>query len=1179
MKKVVKGLLTLFVAFIGLNSVKAISSDTSIIYNKSKDQVLTIDYINIRTTNSDNDGYLVCSEGRYCGYDSYSLNQYSIDGEYTAYCLDPHLGSTNTYRLERILGESDDETENAYDYAILDILKNASTQLNNSYTLSDGRVISGDDLYVAASLAIRALDLGVFGYGSTVPKSNAKMQDIGSAHITLAARSLASSGAAGLTVMQNFSPSLTCSGYSDCLSKYLNFNSQRYGWYNQRIIFTHDSGDDENGEGAITDAASELLRNAIQAAADYLNGGTGDSTVIGEIQNTVQDSRTESVVQEYIYAQLSVTDFSEDGYINNLNFVCENCASSGITYNYMEFYNASNEWERVSSSTNLLNALNSDSNGLKNGNIRIRVHITKQVEDDDCSNASYRITYDYMDPNKQYVGARLKAARGNNLQRMVIIDEVEGEAITGEMVGTIGCANAVCSTTLSIPICSDNEEEAISEITSPTDIKKCILDGEDDAGNTYQLSTSNGGVANSYCEVFCKEDYFDVINDGKTGGVKLNPVVKDVNCGGFFQLTAHVEGKKDCYTGGNTDDKRINKEQYLADIERIQRDFIETLNEYNMYYAMANHPRPVPGTYPYSCGDVTSINTLTTSYDSYIQYYSPTFDDEKNGTLHGTYIVPGEDNVMFGDRYNCIPDCDESDVTLGDDEIDIDDNEPVCTYDARLVETAQAGYDRWANEVNSRLRAAITRLNTLKTEYEQTIRNYNACTTVWTNDFPFAQKLEYYYSEYHYQDEYTPYYDLIAAAGNEDLYYLDAQPGTLRQETEVEICLEGANDEYECTGGSRTFSNQNVSLDSFNATGSYGDVFEDRNYIICTTDGCETQEQNISEATFVRKTVKKSQDYITPTVFYQIEANGRITVNSGYTGNALKLDALINSLPVSSSTTGGGIFKLLLEDFGEFYDTGMPGRLIDFGDATNNNSVAEALGSQGIQTFDGEYVCYYESPCRPEECPNCEFVCDEDECYWTDCPTCNFECINCLFNLDELQTNFRPISPNNVNSANREFGYNWNVTTTLTELQLLKDKAETTISEIEEDNETIYDKTGDDSELDFSIRLTPDIINDLKAYNASVEDEGGYANDSLTCYAATINGQSYANIYCYSDVIDDLIEKYDDQITAPNRNNDAANRNDANANADNYWQLWSNWRESATDANGAYVVIGGPSWK
>ena len=170
MKKVVKGLLTLFVAFIGLNSVKAISSDTSIIYNKSKDQVLTIDYINIRTTNSDNDGYLVCSEGRYCGYDSYSLNQYSIDGEYTAYCLDPHLGSTNTYRLERILGESDDETENAYDYAILDILKNASTQLNNSYTLSDGRVISGDDLYIAASLAIRALDLGVLVMVVRFPK-------------------------------------------------------------------------------------------------------------------------------------------------------------------------------------------------------------------------------------------------------------------------------------------------------------------------------------------------------------------------------------------------------------------------------------------------------------------------------------------------------------------------------------------------------------------------------------------------------------------------------------------------------------------------------------------------------------------------------------------------------------------------------------------------------------------------------------------------------------------------------------------------------------------------------------------------------------------------------------------------------------------------------------------------
>ena len=1173
MKKVVKGLLIVFVAFIGLNSVKAISDDTSIIYNKSSSGRVTI---------SD----LLLNDGRNYYFIPYTLtNSEDTSETYRAYCLDPQSDAASRYKVDHILGSSSSERTNAYDYAMLAIMKEV---YSGSYTFTvrydddsgSGtitRTLTGNDLYAATSIAVRVIDLGIFGFGAGA--SSDSDRGMASAHINIAI-----SRAARYPEYSNIIYGVTCSDEDSCRSQYASIvrSEYKYNWYRTDRNFTWSNADRENSEGyAIINASNALTVIGMRAAAEYLENGAvaGDSTVTGEIQSTVQDSRTDSVVQEYIYAQISVSDFDEDGYINNLNFACENCSSSGITYDYMEFYNASNEWERVSSSTNLLDALNANSNGLKTGNIRIRVHITKRVEGDDCNNASYRITYDYMDPSKQFVGALLTARNETDRQRMVIIDEVEGEAITGEMTGTIGCANAVCSTTLSIPICSDNEEEAISQITAPTDIKKCILDGEDDAGNTYQLSTSNGGVANSYCEVFCKEDYFDVINDGKTGGVKLNPVVKDVNCGGFFQLTAHVEGKKDCYTGGNTDDKRINKEQYLADIERIQRDFIKTLNEYNMYYAMANHPRPVPGTYPYSCGDVSSINTLTTSYDSYIQYYSPTFDDEKNGTLRGTYIEPGEDNVMFGDRYNCIPDCDESDVTVGDDEIDIDDNEPVCTYDARLIETAQTGYNRWANEVNSRLQTAIRKLNDLKTEYEQTIRNYNACTTVWTNDFPFAQKLEYYYSEYHYQDEYTPYYDLLAAAGNEELYYLEVQPGTLRQETEVEICLEGANDEYECTGASSTFSSQSVPLDSFNATGSYGDVFEDRNYIICTTDGCETQEQNISQATFVRKTVKKSQDYITPTVFYQIEANGRITVNSGYTGNALKLDALINSLPVSPSTTGGGIFSLLLEDFGEFYDTGMPGRLIDFGDATNNNSVAEALGSQGIQTFDGEYICYYESPCRPEECPNCEFVCDEDECYWTDCPTCNFECINCLFNLDELQTNFRPISPNNVNSANREFGYNWNVTTTLTELQLLKDKAETTISEIEEDNETIYDKTGDDSELDFSIRLTPDIINDLKAYNASVEDEGGYANDSLTCYAATINGQSYANIYCYSDVIDDLIEKYDDQITAPNRNNDAANRNDANANADNYWQLWSNWRESATDANGAYVVIGGPSWK
>ena len=190
----------------------------------------------------------------------------------------------------------------------------------------------------------------------------------------------------------------------------------------------------------------------------------------------------------------------------------------------------------------------------------------------------------------------------------------------------------------------------------------------------------------------------------------------------------------------------------------------------------------------------------------------------------------------------------------------------------------------------------------------------------------------------------------------------------------------------------------------------------------------------------------------------------------------------------------------------------------------------------------------------------------------------HFECINCIFNFDKLQLNFKPISPSDVNSADRDYGYNWDINTTLEQLTLISDKAEQTIKEIEEVNETIYDKTGDDSQLAFSIKLTPNIISDLKDYNETNERYGGYANDSLTCYDATINGKTYKNIYCYSEVIDELYSKYESKITVKNRTN-SLNRTSSNANANGYWTLWPEWTESAKNENGQYIVIGGPSWK
>lgn len=136
-------------------------------------------------------------------------------------------------------------------------------------------------------------------------------------------------------------------------------------------------------------------------------------------------------------------------------------------------------------------------------------------------------------------------------------------------------------------------------------------------------------------------------------------------------------------------------------------------------------------------------------------------------------------------------------------------------------------------------------------------------------------------------------------------------------------------------------------------------------------------------------------------------------------------------------------------------------------------------------------------------------------------------------------------------------------------------KANKTISQIEEKNETIYGDTKDteNSEFAFSIKLTPEIISDIKAYNDSQSKMGGYINDSLTCYDATIDGTTYENIYCYSDYIDSLMEKYSGQMTfGNNRPNDKASRDSYSGD---YWQLWTQNLEYI----GSEDVIGGPSWR
>src|SRR5699024_9828752 len=119
----------------------------------------------------------------------------------------------------------------------------------------------------------------------------------------------------------------------------------------------------------------------------------------------------------------------------------------------------------------------------------------------------------------------------------------------------------------------------------------------------------------------------------------------------------------------------------------------------------------------------------------------------------------------------------------------------------------------------------------------------------------------------------------------------------------------------------------------------YANAFEKKNYVLCKIDGdgegngegiCDNDTRNISQASFVRKSIKKAQDYISPSVFWQSEVSGKITASE-----VEGTESLEHKLPVSSRSVLGGTFRLILEDLGEFYDPGdivgndKYGRLID----------------------------------------------------------------------------------------------------------------------------------------------------------------------------------------------------------------------------------------------------------
>lgn len=1005
----------------------------------------------------------------------YEITKMGTNNKILGYCIDPHLQSDTTYKIDYILGASKDKTNNAIGLGVLEIMKQGYSEFSGMPTVSTS--LSNQDFYVATSIAIRAFAMGVGGQGKGTA-SNSELIAIASAHVNIGREWLAQSS------------------YSNSFSDLVKYNPS---WFNNEYKFVYDTSNSKIAQ--IMNVAQKLFDIGLAKANEVTKGLSTTPTITSKSSN--HDTG--------VSIELSYENFDASrGVIKNFKLECSSCSNFKVN------------GETPSTNKNYING--------SNGKIRLTFDVAKQGEN--CKTTNYKITYDYNDPKLEYVGAHLIPTGQTNAQNFYVMQKNEG-GLTGEITGKIKCSNA-CSTELQTPICSEDENDAIATIKGPDKIKTCVLDNEDDAGNTYQFTPAAGGVSNDYCNVFCKEDYAQI---------KMNPIIKDVKCGGYFKLTSHIEGTKTCYTSGNKTDKSIDKEKFEKDIKEAVEKMVDAYNEYAKWSAAAA---------------IESTKTTATC-----SYTGRTCLDENNEVKENCETCSSgsksEDTYekswsWYTYNYNGV----KSSVASTDSYGPGTPKDGTCSCTLDTYSNRDDIHKTNAKNAKENLEKAIK-------NYNKILSDYNSCTTGWTNNFLFKQKLRYYYDENHGKNgsNYTPYYDLIATDEYKEKQYLTPD-GNPEVKTTISVCTGNTDNYYNCVSGKNVYNSESELKDS--------SIFKSVGYTVCDTTGCKVVNESVSQARFVKKEVEKKQDYITPTAFYQIAANGKITVNGDYTGNKVQLEALLNGLPVSTNTVGGGVFRLMIEDLGEFYDEKEgTGRLIDFNGDREENSIAY---NNGANTFDGNYTCRYESPCKPKDCPNCTFECIGDSCEWKQCTgdSCEVACNGCIINLDELNIIHKTISTTNFHAANRTFGYNWITTSNLESLKLLNKKAEKTITEIEDVNEMVYDKTGDDSELAFSIKMTPDVINTIKEYNKKHTKDGGYINDSLTCYDATIDGKTYKNIYCYSDLIDELVDKYDDAITANNRLENNESKRKSETESSGYWTLWSGYVYNES-------VLGGPSWK
>ncbi len=1088
----------------------------------------------------------------------YDANQYVTDingSSYSAYCLDPNKTATGS----RYIGDaalssarSDDRTE-AYDAAILAV---ADLGYQNGNVPSD--FLPGDSnrdfyYYVSTLIAIRALSYSMSE--SMTANTVWSGSDVSaSAYMNLALEWMRNTSATSVVNQMNSSGT----EYFHLTGSYLGTN------YKSATHFVAETG--TVGE-VILNKARDLYIAGVNSAYAYSTGNY-EIVSLDLFQNTVNSNdvskTTFTIRPKGIENETKLIDIDLSlGTSSGLSFSSIEVLVNGVRKGYSTSLSAV---ESTLASVNDVTLTNSST---------IQVIVSYNVNKEICEPLRYDLNVVYGTKGATSDGTPgtpgtpgtdayyTWSTNPTTSQRFLIFvpatpgtpgtpgsgngDDntggyggynIENEQLNGYIEGCSG--NNSCPTEMNIPSdCTNLGDSANNDtlsfyIDAPDDILSCIINNTDDIGNSYKANSCNYTGANldnnAYCTVSCKEDYSDL----------RFPGIQDTNAGGYFKIGATVTGVKTCYTSN------IDEEAFYDDMYEAQQDIIDAYNEIQRLEAESQMIVSKTGTEEtteYSCegsivaGPHVDCDVEIYPYDKYCDVYTYS-SVEYNAYSSGSKGQFGSYNLgLLNTVYTSVPETNKYGGSQGNGNCY---STPTNNDPAGIAAAA-----------NAALPAAIAKLNEKIAVLDSIINSYDSCND-WTMKFDSSPSINYEYAE-----------------------GIDHNSGQMQQISSTTTglntwyCNGDVNDEYNyCDGvNSNTTTTAQYLTCSANTDGTYS---------------CGYVSKTIPTVDYIKQSINKTSVYDTPRIYYSDSLSGEIRYDDN-DGQA----AIVDGLPVKLDTDEGlHNFNFTIDNLGEYYSSCSAGRLID-ADTSKTNSVEDFLGTMNFQ---GVYNCYYEI------CPDCDFVIDqctddpttpENDCCEDDPNTPEDECAEpcpaCIFLMGNINVHYRNVSTNGgydtFNPNDRPLGYNWNYLYDITEVDYEKyayiiGKANLTLNDPEDGifalGDTVYAETPV-----LSITLTPNLASFIIDYNSSeaVANNGGYLNDSMTCYDYSNSNGIHENVFCYSDFFDDLLSdgRFNDLIEFDNRPAEG-NRN---TYTPGYWEVYSGFDTYVFTE----TTIGGPSWR